>query len=262
MWNDNEFNSTFSSPNANAGKEIKKNLIKYIVPVTGQTINLCSQVEGESSIYEYNHLRFNQICIIGLIRNVIKRANDVTYLIDDMTTPEIHVKLQADEADDMETDEPKPQLSQFMENQYVKVFGIIKSLQNQKIVQAFRILPIKELNEITHHILDCMNASIYYVSKGSCDNLDMHMGNPIRESNTGFGDNAGLSTSGLNGLYSNISNLIKQSKNSEGVHIRDICAHYKNYPESKIREALEFLSTEGHVYSTIDDEHFKSTDAM
>lgn len=77
MWNDNEFNSTFSSPNANAGKEIKvsfnlennpnsnlvfqKNLIKYIVPVTGQTINLCSQVEGESSIFECNHLRFNQV---------------------------------------------------------------------------------------------------------------------------------------------------------------------------------------------------------
>ncbi|RNA14892.1 replication A 32 kDa subunit [Brachionus plicatilis] len=260
MWNDNEFNSTFSSPNANAGKEIKKNLIKYIVPVTGQTVSLCSQVEGESSIFEYNHLRFNQICIVGVIRSVIKRANDITYLVDDMTTNEIHVKLQTDDNDDMETDESKVQHTQFIENQYVKVFGIIKSLQNQKNVQAFRILPIKELNEISHHILDCMNASIYYITKGN-ENFDMQMSNPMNSVPT-FGDNGGSSTSGLSGLYLNISSLIKQARTSEGVHIREICTHFNNYPENKIREALEFLSTEGHVYSTIDDEHFKSTDAM
>ena len=28
------------------------------------------------------------------------------------------------------------------------------------------------------------------------------------------------------------------------------------------RDAIEFLSTEGHIYSTIDDEHFKSTESM
>ena len=27
------------------------------------------------------------------------------------------------------------------------------------------------------------------------------------------------------------------------------------------RAAVEFLCNEGHIYSTIDDEHFKSTDA-
>ncbi len=27
------------------------------------------------------------------------------------------------------------------------------------------------------------------------------------------------------------------------------------------REAVEFLSSEGHIYSTIDDEHYKSTDS-
>ena len=29
----------------------------------------------------------------------------------------------------------------------------------------------------------------------------------------------------------------------------------------QVREALEWLSGEGHVYSTIDDDHFKSTDS-
>ena len=66
----------------------------------------------------------------------------------------------------METEEVKaPQM--FIENQYVRVFGIIKSLQGQKIVQAFKILPVKDLNEITHHILDVMNSSIHYYAKAN-----------------------------------------------------------------------------------------------
>ena len=32
-------------------------------------------------------------------------------------------------------------------------------------MQAFRILPVKDLNEVTHHILECMDASIHYATK-------------------------------------------------------------------------------------------------
>lgn len=31
---------------------------------------------------------------------------------------------------------------------------------------------------------------------------------------------------------------------------------------SAFREAVEFLSSEGHIYSTIDDDHYKATDSM
>jgi len=263
MWNDNEFNSTFSSPNANAGKEIKKTLIKYVVPVTAQTISLCNQVEGETSVFEYNQLRFHQIYFIGIIRSVVKRANDITYLVDDMTSTCINVKLQSDDSDEMETEEDKTH-SQFIENQYVKVFGIIKSLQGQKNVQAFRILPIKELNELTYHMLECMNATIYFSNKSAGnDGMDIGMGNPLKNANFGgnnYESHGSSSSGGLTGIHLQISSMVKQNKSSEGVNVKDVCAYFKNIPENKIREAMEFLSTEGHIYSTIDDEHFKTTD--
>ncbi len=86
-----------------------------------------------------------------------------------------------------------------MENQYVKVFGIIKSLQGEKILQAFRILPIKELNEVTHHMLECMSASIHYSQAGAGDmNHDMHMGNenPLKNysNNNSNANSGGLSS--------------------------------------------------------------------
>jgi hypothetical protein len=126
----------------------------------------------------------------------------------------------------METEEEaRPMHMQFMENQYVKVYGIIKSLQGQKIVQAFRILPIKELNQITHHMLECMNASIHFSSKANGEGLDVHMGdnNPLKNSNLS-GMNSGKNTGGLDTLHSQVilvffffsnsikSNLIIQSK--------------------------------------------------
>jgi replication factor A2 len=259
MWNDSEFNSTFSSPGGNAGKEIKKNLIKHIVPVTGHTINECVQAEGETSVFEYNHIRFHQVCFMGIIRSVLKRANDTTYIIDDMTSTDINVKLQADETDDMESEEAKPNQMQFIENQYVKVYGIIKSLQGQKNLQAFRILPVKELNEITHHMLECMNASIYYFSKPSGECVMDMAGNGNYNAGVNQSSNAG--NAGLSSLQNQVSNMIKQSKDSEGVNVSNIYATFSNVSKSDIKSALEFLSNEGHIYTTIDDEHFKTTDA-
>ena len=33
------------------------------------------------------------------------------------------------------------------------------------------------------------------------------------------------------------------------------------FNEGQLREAIEFLSGEGHLYSTIDEDHFKATSA-
>lgn len=89
----------------------------------------------------------------------------------------------------METEEQRPSHVQFMENQYVRVYGVVKQLQGQKLVQAFRILPIKELNEVTHHILECMNSSIYYASKASGETVEMpttvRPANPLKNANFG-----------------------------------------------------------------------------
>lgn len=71
----------------------------------------------------------------------------------------------------METEETKPAQT-FIEGEYVRVYGIIKSLQGQKNVQAFKILPIKDLNEITNHMLESMHASIYYFAKANGESLD------------------------------------------------------------------------------------------
>lgn len=103
----------------------------------------------------------------------------------------------------MESEEVKP-VEVFMENQYVKVYGIIKSLQGQKNVQAFKIVPIKELNEITHHMLECMNASIYYFGKANgqtMNEMSSEDGGGVTRS-SGYTDTS--VSGGLSGLNLNV----------------------------------------------------------
>lgn len=42
--------------------------------------------------------------------------------------------------------------------------------------------------------------------------------------------------------------------------ITTLCSHLgANVSEAEIRNAIDFLSSEGHLYSTIDEDHFKAT---
>ena len=74
----------------------QKNIIRTLMPVTAHTINECTQVQGENSVFEYANMTFHQITFIGIIRNVLKRSSDTTYILDDMTSSQVNVKLQSD----------------------------------------------------------------------------------------------------------------------------------------------------------------------
>lgn len=116
-----------------------------------------------------------------------------------------------------EEENTNKQQSQFIENQYVKVYGLLKSLQGQKYVQAFRMLPLRELNEITYHMLECMNANIHHSSKaGVTGSNEMYStpasSNPLKNSNLnenggnagnvgGGGGGGGGRGHGLTGIY-------------------------------------------------------------
>ena len=55
------------------------------------------------------------------------------------------------------------------ENTYVRIFGHVRSFNNKRSVVAFKILPILDANEITNHLLECINAHVCQTKGAQCE---------------------------------------------------------------------------------------------
>lgn len=53
--------------------------------------------------------------------------------------------------------------------------------------------------------------------------------------------------------------IAENSMSEEGVSIQQLQSQLNGMSEPDIRTAIDFLSSEGHLYSTIDEDHFKAT---
>lgn len=53
--------------------------------------------------------------------------------------------------------------------------------------------------------------------------------------------------------------LMENSHLEHGLSIADVAARFANQPADTVREVMANLVNEGHLYSTIDEEHFKHT---
>ncbi|XP_064163922.1 replication protein A 32 kDa subunit [Anguilla rostrata] len=57
-----------------------------------------------------------------------------------------------------------------------------------------------------------------------------------------------------------VLSLIRSCPDAQGIHIHDLKQKLSGMSIAVIKQAVEFLCNEGHVFSTIDEEHFRSTD--
>ena len=48
------------------------------------------------------------------------------------------------------------------ENTYVRVFGNVRSFQNQRSLVAFKITPIEDMNELTTHLLEVVHSHLWW----------------------------------------------------------------------------------------------------
>jgi len=134
---------------------------------------------------------------------------------------------------------------------------------------AFRVAPVTNVNEITSHLLETQ-----YI-KLKMRQLKSKMGQPFNNnsvsSNSMGGSmsgplaSTGFSSSGITGLTSfqtMVYSIIQATLVETGIEKSQIYSAVKGKMASRdVDAALEFLCSEGHIYSTIDEDHFKSTDS-
>ncbi|CAB1429420.1 unnamed protein product [Pleuronectes platessa] len=239
MWNQIEISGT---PRHTAGKWKKSTL--WILPCT--VSQLLSAPEISNDTFAICERELNQVSVVGVIRECSPFESIVQYSVDDMTGPPLNVKQWVNKEDCATTTDASP-------GTYVKVTGNLRNFRAQRYLISMNIRCIEDMNEITSHMLEVVQAHMHLTGKV----YDVNM-------NTSLPSLVGGVSSGHPQALSNIQDQVfnairKSSDHNEGISLQDLKAQLHFLRMTDIRSSLTFLINEGHVFCTIDEHHFKTT---
>ncbi|XP_071486691.1 replication protein A 32 kDa subunit-like [Diadema antillarum] len=245
------FNSPGVGTSQSKGKRAQK-----LIPCNIAQILQATQNDNE---FKIGDVEIHQVCLVGVIRRAEISATNIVYQLDDMSGPTMEIR-QWIESD--ETTEQQPTV--YEENTYIKVAGNIRSFGGKRSVGPFRIMPITDMNEVTMHMAEVVQAHML-LSKmatmagnaggGSVDSNFFQT--PVKAGHPAGGM---IPNNGLSDVQTQVHQLITGCRDEEGISMDALCRKLQRMSRDAIRKAVEFLSSEGHIYSTIDDDHFKSTE--
>ncbi|XP_054707628.1 replication protein A 32 kDa subunit-like [Uloborus diversus] len=254
-------NTTISSPSTSEKKKPER--LTNVVPCTIAQIHLMAESDDNLKI---GSLTAKMITFVGLVQSVDIQTTKVTYVIDDCSGPGIEVQIWIGENEDL-----GKKVNVVQENTYARVTGAVRSMKGKRHVIAFNISPVRDANEITMHIAEVIHASmsVSVMDKQSSTGMASGFGSSSLLTSTGtvggtsdtFGMNAGISRN-LTKPQQLVLQAVNACKDEQGINTGALFASLKSLNRQSIQEALDFLSNEGHIYSTIDEDHYKSTDCV
>ncbi|KAM9852607.1 replication protein A 32 kDa subunit [Aulostomus maculatus] len=256
----------FASPSLSQGGEKKgRTRATQIIPCTVSQLMSAAQAD---EAFKVGDVEVAQVTIVGIIRSTDKSMTNIQYKVDDMTGAPMDVKQWVD------TEDPGVDSAVLPPGTYVKVSGNLRSFQNHRSVVAFSIRPLEDMNEITSHMLEVVHAHMALsntltMSTGGAGGGTSSDITPFSRTGAGSvggmgGGYAGASDMAYNGLSANqnqVLSLIRGCPEPQGISIQELKQRLSGISLIVIKQAVEFLSNEGHIFSTIDEDHYKSTDS-
>lgn len=73
-------------------------------------------------------------------------------------------------------------------------------------------------------------------------------------------DGAGGLDSGFSNVQKQVHRAIKNSQGKNGCSINSVYSTLSHVDRSQVKQAINWLNDEGHIYSTVDDDHYMTTD--
>ncbi|XP_061597564.1 replication protein A 32 kDa subunit-like [Cololabis saira] len=218
-----------------------------ILPATVSQLLAATRVTNDTfTIWDWE---LNQVSIVGIIRGFAPFVTNIQYSVDDMTGPPLNVKLWVNMEDGAMRNPVSP-------GTYVRVIGSLRDFSGQRSVLAIDVRCIDDLNEITSHMLEVVQAHMQIFGKV----FDGNMNTTIAQQTCRNGvHHEGLLPVGLSTIQNQVLNVIQSfSICDEGISFHDLQKKLDYLSMYDIRGSLAFLTSEGHIFS-IDEHHFKST---
>ncbi|XP_028042885.1 replication protein A 32 kDa subunit [Bombyx mandarina] len=259
MWNDDPsgggfLNTTNQFGNTATPKKTGRRAARTAPIVIRQALH-----SGEEGVKIWG-TEIQIVSIVARIRSIRMQSTKITYTIQDITGRMRAVLWLDQEAMEVEdTSSPKVQV-----NDYIQIYGNVKTNKGTKILMAFKIMPVTDVNIITFHYFQCIHNKIQMEagSKKEKNIQDVPINNML-PANSMVGITETSSVNGLNSRQMMVFNLIRGSTVEQGISKQDMYASLKDrMTKVEFENILEWMCGEGHIYSTIDEEHFRATDAF
>ncbi|XP_071628263.1 replication protein A 32 kDa subunit [Temnothorax longispinosus] len=211
-------------------KTIVPVLIKHITSTTGDL-----QLAGRN---------VNIVSIVGILINIEQDTTKTSFTVQDDTGTITAVKW-------IEADKNPAEINCSMEvNTYVRVYGLIRTQNNQRHLLILRMLPLEDLNELTVHFMEVM----YVILRAK---------KPAEERESILPTNNSLTDNTMSGMSREqiaVLEVVRSANEAEcGIEKRDILVKVPKHIIPRVDEILEFLLCEGHIYTTSSEDFFKAT---
>uniref|UniRef100_A0A6M2DRX8 Putative single-stranded dna-binding replication protein a rpa medium 30 kd subunit n=1 Tax=Xenopsylla cheopis TaxID=163159 RepID=A0A6M2DRX8_XENCH len=197
--------------------------------------------------------KVNIVKLVGYVVNIENSSTKITYSIQDHTgSIDCYLWLEEDTT---------KELSNIMINTYVEVFGNVRKVQDNVLIMVFKIRPLTTFNQVTTHLLEVVHTRYKYEEmRKEDDNSSMgtHTSGPT---NTFEANNMSAFGSGsLNKQQQALYDAIRSFPYPEGISTKQLLEKFPNVSPSEMSKITDFLCNEGHIYTSIDSDHFLSTD--
>lgn len=217
-----------------------------VVPCTIAQIHMMNQ-----DTLMIGSLEVQYVSLVGLVTSVDQQSTRVNFTLDDRTGPPIEGLIFAQE------EEQTRVLSHLVEGSYVRVVGPVRSADGKRQLKAFKVFPVTDLNELSLHLAEVVHANMALRVGFNSSAVKFE---PMDTSTNSF-LGAGASNLGLNQQQKLVYEVIRECTTSIGIGFDEICSKLRSMNKNSIRDVVEFLANEGHIFTTMDDEHYKATDS-
>lgn len=261
-----------SSPAAQGGRG--QGRAESLVPLTVRQLHEAISTTSVDDAFKVNGEEVHNLTLLGKVVSSTDSATSLIYTINDGTgTTEVKMWIDQEDADSHAQIK-----SDCRVGQYVRVYGHLRSFQGSRSVIAFNIRPVTDFNEITFHFLEVVYCNAHNASKahaasaaaGAAPTDSYAAGTAANTYGGGAyapptaaatpGQAGGVASGGS--CQDQVQAIFNgpQGSSDQGIHVNDVVQQLNGrFTNQQVRDAVEHLVNEGHLYSTIDDDHFKST---
>nr|XP_050853999.1 replication protein A 32 kDa subunit-like isoform X1 [Vespula vulgaris] len=226
------------TPSLSEDKNLRR--AQNIVPV------MIGQIIRSSADFQIWEIPVRMLTFIGILRKVNESTTKITYDIEDETGVITTVRWL-----EVNKTIPEPTLEI---NTYVRVYGLLRDQNGVKQVFIVRILPLEDLNELTNHLLEVTYTTVKAEQLFKANNTPAFSVNV--DDNSMFNNDC----TGMTSEQAIVFKIIQAKNDTEcGIERNDIKALVPERILQDVDQIIHFLTSEGHIYTTRTDDHFKAT---